>query len=44
MDVILQKFAGKIDAKSLIMAVEEIKVEYLDDLLKKMSPPFWVDS
>ena len=45
MDVILQKFAGKIDAKSLIMAVEEIKVEYLDDgFTKEDVPPFWVDS
>ena len=39
MDIILQKFAGKIDAKSLIMAVEEIKVEYLDDGFTKEDVP-----
>ncbi len=31
MEVILQKFAGKIDAKSLVKTVEDIRVEYLDD-------------
>ena len=39
MDVILQKFAGKIDAKSLIMAVEEIKVDWFDGFTKEDVPP-----
>tara|TARA_B110000503_G_scaffold69620_1_gene108502 strand:- start:3476 stop:3829 length:354 start_codon:yes stop_codon:yes gene_type:complete len=39
MDIILQKFAGKIDAKSLVKTVEEIKVEYLDDGFTKEDIP-----
>lgn len=40
MDAILQKFAGKIDAKSLIKTVEELKNEYIDDgLTKEDFPP-----
>lgn len=40
MDVILQKFAGKIDAKSLIKTVEDLKTEYVDDgLTKEDFPP-----
>ena len=31
MDAILQKFAGKIDAQSVVKTVEEIRVEYIDD-------------
>ena len=31
MDVILQKFAGKIDAQSLVKTVEDLKIEYIDD-------------
>lgn len=39
MDIILQKFSGKIDAKSLISTVEEIKLEYLDDGFTKEDIP-----
>jgi hypothetical protein len=39
MDVILQKFSGKIDAKSLVATVEEIKMEYLDDGFTKEDIP-----
>mgnify|MGYP003643545675 FL=1 len=39
MDLILQKFAGKIDAKSLVKAVDDIKVEYLDDGFTKEDIP-----
>lgn len=39
MDVILQRFSGKIDAKSLVRAVEDIKVEYLDDGFTKEDIP-----
>ena len=39
MDIILQKFSGKIDSKSLISAVEEIKLEYLDDGFTKEDIP-----
>tara|TARA_R110001606_G_scaffold78702_3_gene181964 strand:+ start:450 stop:794 length:345 start_codon:yes stop_codon:yes gene_type:complete len=39
MDVILQKFAGKIDAQSLIKTVEELKSEYIDDGLTKEDVP-----
>ena len=35
MELILQKFAGKIDAQSLVKTVEELKSEYLDDGLTK---------
>ena len=45
MDAILQKFAGKIDAQSLIRTVEELRVEYIDDgLTKEDVPLFWADS
>jgi hypothetical protein len=39
MDLILQKFAGKIDAKSLVKTVEELKVQYIDDGLSKEDIP-----
>jgi hypothetical protein len=39
MDVILQKFSGKIDAKSLVATVEELKMEYLDDGFTKEDIP-----
>ena len=39
MDLILQKFAGKIDAQSLVKTVEELKVEYIDDGLTKEDIP-----
>jgi len=39
MDVILQKFAGKIDAQSLVKTVEDIKIEYIDDGLTKEDIP-----
>lgn len=39
MDAILEKFAGRIDAKSLINMVEEIKREYLGDGLQKEDIP-----
>ena len=39
MEVILQKFAGKIDAKSLVKTVEDIRVEYLDDGFTKEDIP-----
>lgn len=39
MDTLLQKFAGKIDAHSLMKTVEEIKVEYIDDGLTKEDIP-----
>lgn len=39
MDLILQKFAGKIDAQSLVRTVEEIKNEYLDDGFTKEDIP-----
>lgn len=39
MDIILQKFNGKIDAKSLVATVEEIKIEYLDDGFTKEDIP-----
>ena len=39
MDAILQKFAGKIDAQSLIRTVEELRVEYIDDGLTKEDVP-----
>ena len=39
MDIILQKFSGKIDSKSLISTVEEIKLEYLDDGFTKEDIP-----
>jgi len=39
MDLILQKFAGKIDAQSLIKTVEELKMEYIDDGLTKEDVP-----
>ncbi len=39
MDLILQKFAGKIDAQSLIKTVEELKSEYIDDGLTKEDVP-----
>jgi len=39
MDIILQKFAGKIDTKSLLSTVEELRVEYIDDGLTKEDVP-----
>ena len=39
MEAILQKFAGKIDAQSLIKTVEDIKIEYLDDGFTKEDIP-----
>ena len=39
MDLILQKFAGKIDAQSVVKTVEEIRVEYLDDGFQKEDIP-----
>ena len=39
MDAILAKFTGKIDAKSLIQTVEDIKQEYLDDGFTKEDIP-----
>jgi len=39
MDAILQKFAGKIDAQSVMKTVEEIRVEYIDDGLTKEDIP-----
>jgi|TARA_B110000503_G_C7140494_1_gene410637 hypothetical protein len=39
MDAILQKFAGKIDAQSVVRTVEEIRVEYIDDGLTKEDIP-----
>lgn len=40
MDAILQKFAGKIDAQSVVKTVEEIRVEYIDDGLTKEDIPY----
>jgi hypothetical protein len=39
MDLILEKFSGKIDAKSVITMVEDIKREYLGDGLQKEDIP-----
>lgn len=39
MELILQKFAGKIDAQSIMKTVEELKSEYLDDGLTKEDIP-----
>ena len=39
METLLQKFAGKIDAKSLVKTVEELKMEYVDDGLTKEDIP-----
>ena len=39
MDNILQRFNGKIDTKSLIKTVEELKAEYLDDGFTKEDIP-----
>ena len=39
MDIILQKFAGKIDTQSLVKTVEDIKLEYLDDGFTKEDIP-----
>lgn len=39
MDLILQKFSGKIDAQSLVKTVEELKTEYIDDGLTKEDIP-----
>ena len=39
MDTILEKFSGKIDAKSVITMVEDIKREYLGDGLQKEDIP-----
>ena len=39
MDIILQKFAGKIDAQSLVRTVEELKAAYLDDGFQKEDIP-----
>lgn len=39
MDIILQKFSGKIDTQSLVQTVEDIKMEYLDDGFTKEDIP-----
>lgn len=39
MDIILQKFSGKIDTQSLVQTVEDIKIEYLDDGFTKEDIP-----
>ena len=39
MDAILEKFTGKIDAKGVIVMVEDIKREYLGDGLQKEDIP-----
>jgi len=39
MEAILEKFGGKIDAKSVIVMVEDIKREYLGDGLQKEDIP-----
>jgi len=39
MEALLQKFAGKIDAHSVIRTVEELKSEYVDDGLTKEDIP-----
>jgi hypothetical protein len=39
MDIILQKFAGKIDTQSLVRTVEDIKLEYIDDGFTKEDIP-----
>jgi hypothetical protein len=39
MELILQKFAGKIDAQSLVRTVEDLKIEYIDDGLTKEDIP-----
>ena len=39
METLLQKFAGKIDAQSLVKTVEELKMEYIDDGLTKEDIP-----
>ena len=40
MDIFLEKFAGKIDTKSLLKTIEELKAEYLDDgITKEDFPP-----
>ena len=39
MDTILEKFTGKIDAKAVIVMVEDIKREYLGDGLQKEDIP-----
>ena len=39
MDIILQRFTGKIDTQSLIRTVEELKTEYLDDGFTKEDIP-----
>lgn len=39
MEVILEKFGGKIDAKSVITMVEDIKRDYLGDGLQKEDIP-----
>lgn len=39
MEAVLQKFAGKIDAQSLVRTVEDLKIEYIDDGLTKEDIP-----
>ena len=39
MDIILQKFSGKIDTQSLVKTVEDIKLEYIDDGFTKEDIP-----
>jgi hypothetical protein len=39
MDAILERFAGRIDAKSVVALVEEIKNDYLGDGLQKEDIP-----
>ena len=39
MDLILQRFSGKIDAQSLMKTIEEIKSEHIDDGFTKEDIP-----
>ena len=39
MDSVLQKFAGKITAKTIVKTVEELRLEYIDDGLTKEDIP-----
>ena len=39
MDLILQRFTGKIDTQTLMKTIEEIKIEYIDDGFTKEDIP-----
>lgn len=39
MDIILQRYSGKIDSQSIMSTVEDIKAEYLDDGITKEDIP-----